>query len=715
MRTTGRHQIWLFLALSVGVYLVWLLLAPPEMEARLWAARLPVIVSGLAAFGMAWHAWRRSHEAKLRQAWTGLLIAIGLWTGADLYALFVQRMYPGQARGFDAPELLSLAACVAVLAVIWVTPRGFSRRLGRMRLSLDVFITLAAVAALTWLLIFQPLGSTPAVLLPAADALLLLALLDWFLTNEPGPRTALPGWLAFVLSAYLVSDLASARQFLFNASDPSRLANIGWFLGDLILILAAWMHSSPHKTLVLFRDVQGTARRVQSLLPFIALTILGWYILLQWQIQGRIPLLGLWVAVILAFAFVARLSLMAGEVEFEQYARLVNNISEPTFVCSQQGELELVNPALLEITGCESESSLLGASLQQFIRPSGRAESILKEALAGGWDGEVSLLRRDGSWTPVYLSLRVLSRPGERLSLAGTAHNLAEIKRGQAALQQAYEKLAATYLQLELLNEDLEKRVDEKTASLSEAYAQLEVQNQALQNLDRLKSDFVSLVSHDLRAPLTNINGGLELVLSRSSKLPTGERQTLTLVQAEISRLTRFIETILDISALDAGRMPLHPLPTDLQPIFEGLQRHMTHLASAERISWNLPPNLPRFIADSQALFSVLFHLLDNAVKYAPEGPIQVNAGTATDRGWISVSDEGEGIPERDMPLLFTRFFRSHSSDAQTVYGHGLGLYIVQRLLEAMDGKIEVTNRPVQGACFTCWLPIESNVHTEAT
>ncbi len=141
----------------------------------------------------------------------------------------------------------------------------------------------------------------------------------------------------------------------------------------------------------------------------------------------------------------------------------------------------------------------------------------------------------------------------------------------------------------------------------------------------------------------------------------------------------------------------------------------MTHLAGAERVTWNLPPDLPMFIADSQALFSVLFHLLDNAIKYAPEGPIQVNAGHAGIRGWIEVTDEGGGIPEADIPLIFTRFFRSHSSDVQTVYGHGLGLYIVQRLLEAMDGKIEVANRPTKGACFTCWLPIESDAHTEAT
>jgi signal transduction histidine kinase len=72
----------------------------------------------------------------------------------------------------------------------------------------------------------------------------------------------------------------------------------------------------------------------------------------------------------------------------------------------------------------------------------------------------------------------------------------------------------------------------------------------------------------------------------------------------------------------------------------------------------------------------------------------------------VRVADQGKGIPEEDMPLLFTRFFRSRPSDAQTVYGHGLGLYIVQRLLEALNGKIEAQNRPEGGASFTCWLPL---------
>jgi len=713
MRTASRLNIWFLFAMAAGIYLAWLLLVSADIDTRQWSIRLPVIMTSLAALAMSLRAWRSSVDEKIRQTWAWLTAAICLWTVSDITAFAVALIAPAQTRPFGAPELLSLSANCVLFAIPWIAPRGFPRRLGKLRLLLDVFITIAAIATLDWLLISPLLSFSTASILPVLDALLQLTMITWFLIIEPGKQTSLPGWLAFAVSAFLASDLVIARMSVLPQIELNPLTNLGWLIGDLILLLAAWLQSSPQGRPTLFRNPRAASHNAQSLMPFIALSILGWYILLVWQLRDQVPVFGLWMLIALTFAFLTRLSLIAGEVEFEQYARLVHSIAEPTFVCTQEGELVLVNPALLKITGNVEKTNLLGSSLQQLIRPSNRAGEIISEALSGAGDGEVSLLRYEGSWIPVFLSLRILSRPEERLALAGSAHDLTEIKRGQAALQQAYEQLASAHLQLEVLNEDLEQRVQEKTASLGEAYAQLEVQNLALQNLDRLKSDFVTLVSHDLRAPLTNINGGLELVLSRSSRLSGNTRQILSLVQTEITRLTRFIETILDISALDAGRMPLHPFPTAIAPLIEGLQRNVTHLIGSERIAWNIPAGLPLFIADSQALFSVLFHLVDNALKYAPEGAIEISAGVTGDQGWISVTDEGEGIPEQDLPLLFTRFFRSHSGDAQTVYGHGLGLYIVQRLLEAMDGKIEVSNRPIRGACFTCWLPIEANANTE--
>ncbi len=195
-------------------------------------------------------------------------------------------------------------------------------------------------------------------------------------------------------------------------------------------------------------------------------------------------------------------------------------------------------------------------------------------------------------------------------------------------------------------------------------------------------------------------------MLARSRSLSLPAQETLTLVQAEIFRLTRFIETILDLSALDAGRMPIYPAPLDLTTVIHAIQRQMTHLPGIDRIRWELPQPLPEYLADERALTSVLFHLLDNALKYAPEGEIQVSAGTDDGSGWVKVADHGQGIPAEDMQLLFTRFFRSKPSNSQTIYGHGLGLYIVKRLMEAMNGKIQVENQPEGGVWFTCWLPL---------
>jgi signal transduction histidine kinase len=313
--------------------------------------------------------------------------------------------------------------------------------------------------------------------------------------------------------------------------------------------------------------------------------------------------------------------------------------------------------------------------------------------------------------------LRPIQSTGrDGLALAGTAHDLTLQKNQQAALQVAYEQIAMAHHQLETLNEVLEQKVEDKTRSLSEAYQILEQQNRTLQKLDEIKSDFVSMVSHELRAPLTNISGGIELVLGNPQPLPGSAARSLTLVQTEIRRLTHFVGTILDLSALDAGRIPFYPAPLPLIDLIPILRRQFEPAPGSERIEWNIPDRLPFVLADEHALTSVFFHLIDNALKYAPYGKIAIQVSAVeTHRVTIQVLDQGPGIPEEVMPLLFEKFFRVHRGDAQTVYGHGLGLYIVRRLLQVMDSDIRVENRPEGGACFKFWLNvIEENDEHEA-
>jgi PAS domain S-box-containing protein len=453
--------------------------------------------------------------------------------------------------------------------------------------------------------------------------------------------------------------------------------------------------------------------RLQNLLPILLTLLLGWSVLVLWQLEGEFDTLALWATFVLTLGLIIRQGLVFGEMEYRQYAGLVNSIAEPTFICDRRGFLRLVNPAFCRAVGLEHERDILGKSLLTWFTPAETLSSWLQRAfevedgIENAWAGETYLLREDGERIPVYLSLRAIaSGERERLALAGAVHDLSLQKAQQAALQAVLEQIAADRAQLERLNTELEQRVAEKTADLSAAYARLEAQNRALRELDRLKSEFVSLVSHELRAPLTNIKGGLELVLRRPQALSTTTRQRLELVQAEIERLARFVESILDLSALEAGRMPLYPAPVLLGGVVARLQRLLAHHPRAERIVWGVPPDLPPLLADEQALGSILFHLLDNALKYAPDGEISVEAVVEKEYVVLRVMDEGPGIPEHALPFLFEQFYRVDSTDARETYGHGLGLYIVRRLAEAMNGMAWAENRPTGGACFACRLPL---------
>jgi K+-sensing histidine kinase KdpD len=175
---------------------------------------------------------------------------------------------------------------------------------------------------------------------------------------------------------------------------------------------------------------------------------------------------------------------------------------------------------------------------------------------------------------------------------------------------------------------------------------------------------------------------------------------TLRLMQGEIRRLTRFVENILNLSALDAGRLELRPIPLSLSVAVEEVLHNHFFGPGLERIVNRVSPDLPLILADESALLSVLHHLLDNALKYAADGPVIICARLQSDVLRIEVVDRGPGIPPEKRHLLFERFQRLDARDSQTVYGYGLGLYLSRRLLTAMQSDL-CYERPAQGgACF---------------
>jgi len=219
-----------------------------------------------------------------------------------------------------------------------------------------------------------------------------------------------------------------------------------------------------------------------------------------------------------------------------------------------------------------------------------------------------------------------------------------------------------------------------------------------------MKTEFVALVSHELRAPLTNIRSGVELILNSDSGLTTSVRESLTLVEAETRRLAHFVGTILDISALEAGRFPLQPHSVPVESIARKACSRFSEDHGGNRLSFDLPHDLPAVVADEQALESVFFHLFDNALKYAPEGDIWVKGWVEGASVYIAVSDAGPGIPPEERERVFELFHRLDTSDSREVYGYGLGLPMVRRLLEAMEGGIRIEQDPLGGAQLIFWL-----------
>jgi signal transduction histidine kinase len=271
--------------------------------------------------------------------------------------------------------------------------------------------------------------------------------------------------------------------------------------------------------------------------------------------------------------------------------------------------------------------------------------------------------------------------------------------------------------ELQTLNRDLESRVHERTIELEDRNLELARANTELQQLDQLKSDFVSLVSHELRAPLTAINGGLELALQQSQAIPAEARRTLETMKDESERLTFFVQTILDLSRLDAGKLRITPGPVAVPPLLRRAAEVV--LSQINRpVEWNLCPDLPPLWADENVLEEAFRNLLRNADKYSPEGlPVIISACLEQDQIHIRVGDYGPGIPDEIQPYIFERFYRGPNAE-NLASGWGLGLFFARRLTEAQGGQLSLRsplrNDPQHlGAEFTLTLPVASEPEEE--
>jgi signal transduction histidine kinase len=228
-----------------------------------------------------------------------------------------------------------------------------------------------------------------------------------------------------------------------------------------------------------------------------------------------------------------------------------------------------------------------------------------------------------------------------------------------------------------------------------------------LRAADRTKSDFVSMLAHELRGPMTTVMGFASTLEQHGDSLPEQKRKDiLRIIVREVERLSRMVNDLLDVSRMEAGAVNYELQPMDLGELIDSTMATHASLHRVHMLDMDVDPDLPKVLGDRDRLSQVLLNLLTNATHYSPDGStVRVSVHRAgDDEVQISVIDEGIGIAQGDQERIFDKFAMLPKPDwAQK--GTGLGLFITRGIVEAHNGRIWVESEPGKGTSFNVTLP----------
>jgi two-component system phosphate regulon sensor histidine kinase PhoR len=365
-----------------------------------------------------------------------------------------------------------------------------------------------------------------------------------------------------------------------------------------------------------------------------------------------------------------RATLSRLEEEGRRIRTIMESMAEGLLVIDGRGRISLLNPAAEAMLSLKKDS-VLGRTPLEAVR-SHELDDLLKAA--GQQEGETS----------AEISL---AHPRRRI-LAGTA----------VAIRDAGGPTQGTVLVLRDVTQ--------------------------LKRLEEMRMEFVVNVSHELRTPLTAIRGYAETLLDGGLEDREEARQFLEVIHKHAERLGRLLNDLLDLSNIELGRTPLDLHPLSLSDVATQAAAILTTPAERKsiRLTTEVPANLPLVLADRDRLVQILVNLIDNAVKYTPDGgSIALRAKPISDFGFrisdstirnpqsaiaIEVEDTGIGIPPKDLPRITERFYRVDRARSRELGGTGLGLAIVKHLVQAHGGTLAIESEPGKGTRVRLTLPI---------
>ncbi len=381
---------------------------------------------------------------------------------------------------------------------------------------------------------------------------------------------------------------------------------------------------------------------------------------------------------------------------------LIDSVADPIIVTDQEGEISLMNnPAERLFTVVPGS----GEDAQRIVRANdAHFTSFVSGLLSTGWEttrrGEIALMDPNtGKLVPVEaLAAKMLSEVGELTAIVTILHDRTEaIERNDL------------YEQLKMASEELEGKVGEATAELANQNELLRRQALELEQASAAKSQFLANVSHELRTPLNAILGYAAMTLQGvSGELSAPQRRNLSRIDANARHLLTLINEILDITRIEAGRMPIQIVAFNLSDLVREVTTELEPIIAKSRLQvvCKLPSDLPALRTDRQKVKQILVNLLSNALKFTQKGSITIKA-QLVGRHTVSVAviDTGIGIPKIDHVKIFEDFRQVDSTPRRAYGGTGLGLSICRRLTTMLRGTLKVESKLGHGSTFTLTLP----------
>ena len=405
------------------------------------------------------------------------------------------------------------------------------------------------------------------------------------------------------------------------------------------------------------------------------------------------------------------LQLAAEKIKFEA---LFEYASLGILVVNKKGEIILANAFLLSQFGYTNANEIIGEKMEVLIPRrfhhrhvkdrDGYMDKPERRPMGLGMD--LFAAKKNGEEFPVEVSLNNY-QVGEDSFVIAFVSDITKRKEIENATILQKEQLATINQRIEQFNNDLEKQVASRTIQLQQTLTELEVSKNELQKalskekeLGDLKTRFVSMASHEFRTPLSTILSSASLV----SKYITEEEQEkrdkhISRIKSAVNNLTEILNDFLSIGKIEDGNMVAHFSIFNVKELLTSICNELTGITKPGQEIIYLHQGEQNITLDPSLLRNVMINLLSNAIKFSPENSkIQVDSESINGEIIIRVKDSGIGISTEDKQHLFERFFRG--TNVINIQGTGLGLHIVEKYVELMDGKIDLTSELEKGTTF---------------